>query len=85
MEFPDYAATRSFLEGAEASCKRAGIYPDMSFGRTYVNLTLLADGVAPSGIPGEAVGDALHQLAAELDALVSPILPQAGLTPAAGV
>ena len=64
VEFPDYDATRRFLEGAEASCKQAGIFPDISFGRTYVNLTLHAD--------GETLGDPLHRLAAELDALVSP-------------
>ena len=68
VEFPDYDATRRFLEGAEASCKQAGIYPDISFGRTYVNLTLHAD--------GETLGDPLHRLATELDALVSPSTSQ---------
>jgi pterin-4a-carbinolamine dehydratase len=62
VEFPDYEATRRFLEEAEASCKEAGIYPDISFGRTYVNLTLHAE--------GDSLGDPLHRLAAELDALV---------------
>ena len=65
MEFPDYEATRRFLEDAEASCKEAGIYPDISFGRTYVNLTLHAD--------GDNLGEPLHRLAAELDALVTPV------------
>lgn len=63
VEFPDYEATRRFLAGAEASCKEAGIYPDISFGRTYVNLTLHGE--------GESLGDPLHRLAADLDALVS--------------
>jgi 4a-hydroxytetrahydrobiopterin dehydratase len=64
VEFPDYEATRQFLEVAEASCQEAGIYPDISFGRTYVNLTLHGD--------GDSLGEPLHRLAAALDALVSP-------------
>lgn len=68
VELPDYDATRRFLEGAEASCKQAGIYPDISFGRTYVNLTLHAD--------GETLGEPLHRLAAELDALVPPAVSE---------
>lgn len=66
--FPDYEATRRFLEGAEASCKEAGIYPDISFGRTYVNLTLHGE--------GDSLGDSLHRLAAELDALVPPAVSE---------
>lgn len=73
VELPDYQATRRFLEGAEAACKEAGIYPDISFGRTYVNLTLHAEG----GILGEPV----HRLAAELDSLV-PVQGTPLLTPA---
>lgn len=64
VEFPDYETTRRFLEGAEVSCKAAGIYPDISFGRTYVNLTLHAE--------GDTLAEPLHRLAAELDALVPP-------------
>lgn len=64
VEFPDYEATRRFLEGAEASCKAAGIYPDISFGRTYVNLTLHAE--------GETLAEPLLRLAAELDNLAPP-------------
>jgi 4a-hydroxytetrahydrobiopterin dehydratase len=66
VEFPDYEATRRFLEGAEASCKEAGIYPDISFGRTYVNLTLHAE--------SDSLGDPLHRLAAELDALIPAVV-----------
>jgi pterin-4a-carbinolamine dehydratase len=62
MEFPDYESTRVFLERLGERSERAGIYPDISFGRTYVNLTLHAE--------GERVDEPLHQLAAELDSLV---------------
>ncbi len=62
VELPDYAATRRFLDAAAVSCERAGIYPDISFGRTYVNMTLVAD--------AEILDAAMHGLAAELDALI---------------
>ncbi|KPK38615.1 MAG: pterin-4-alpha-carbinolamine dehydratase [Gammaproteobacteria bacterium SG8_47] len=39
-EFDDYEATRSFLERAAELSEREGYYPDMSFGRTYVNVSL---------------------------------------------
>ncbi len=43
LEFPDYEATRVYLERAGALSESLGIYPNLSFGRTYVNLGLFAD------------------------------------------
>ena len=43
LEFEDYDATRDFLERSEVYSEQSGIYPNMSFGRTYVNLTLFAE------------------------------------------
>ena len=43
LEFADYEATRVFLERSETLSEETGIYPNLSFGRTYVNLTLFAD------------------------------------------
>lgn len=43
LEFDDYEATRVFLEQSEALSEETEIYPNMSFGRTYVNLTLFAE------------------------------------------
>lgn len=63
LEFADYEATRAFLERAAHLSERAGIYPDLSFGRTYVNITLHAEEGA-----GE-LGEHLHRFASELDAL----------------
>jgi hypothetical protein len=41
-----------------------GIYPDMSFGRTYVNITIRA------GDDESEVGEPLQRFARELDELV---------------
>ncbi|WP_200240888.1 4a-hydroxytetrahydrobiopterin dehydratase [Thiohalocapsa halophila] len=43
LEFPDYDALRDFLEQVVDLSEETGIYPNQSFGRTYVNLTLFAD------------------------------------------
>lgn len=43
LEFPDYETTRVFLERAGALSEEMDIFPNLSFGRTYVNLTLFAD------------------------------------------
>jgi 4a-hydroxytetrahydrobiopterin dehydratase len=64
LEFVDYESTRAFLDRAADLSERAGIYPDMSFGRTYVNITLHAEDGASE------VGESLHQFASDLDALV---------------
>ena len=43
IEFSDYATTRDFLERLNALCETEQRFPDISFGRTYVNLTLRAE------------------------------------------
>jgi len=40
FEFDDYPSTREFLDKAAELSKRTQVYPDVSFGRTYVNMTL---------------------------------------------
>jgi 4a-hydroxytetrahydrobiopterin dehydratase len=55
IEFDDYEHTRAFLERLRQLSEREGLYPDISFGRTYVNLTLRPDGEdAPMGANEEA-------------------------------
>jgi 4a-hydroxytetrahydrobiopterin dehydratase len=55
IEFDDYEHTRAFLERLRRLSEREGLYPDISFGRTYVNLTLRPDGEdAPMGATEEA-------------------------------
>ena len=43
LEFADYEALRDFLDRVADLSEETGIYPNQSFGRTYVNLTLFAE------------------------------------------
>ncbi|MFO0039894.1 MAG: 4a-hydroxytetrahydrobiopterin dehydratase [Synechococcaceae cyanobacterium] len=64
LEFADYETTRVFLERLEALSEQRRRYPDISFGRTYVNITLRPDGEdAP-------VGSEEHEFAAAVDELL---------------
>ena len=40
VEFDDYEATRDFLDRMAEMSEREQCYPNLSFGRTYVNITL---------------------------------------------
>ena len=42
-EFDNYAALSDFLDNAAGISEREGLYPDISFGRDYVNVTIHAD------------------------------------------
>jgi 4a-hydroxytetrahydrobiopterin dehydratase len=64
LEFPSYMAARTFLDDAAALSEETGIYPDLNFGRTYVNLTLFADEESSELTPE------LTAFARRLDALV---------------
>jgi 4a-hydroxytetrahydrobiopterin dehydratase len=62
-EFPDYANLRDFLDRAAELSEREGLYPDMGFGRTYVNVTIhLAEGATE-------LDDSQRRFAVMLDAL----------------
>ena len=63
IEFDDYESTRSFLEQLNALAESEGRFPDISFGRTYVNLTLRPDDDQP-------VGEVDQAFAAAIDALL---------------
>jgi len=65
IAFADYAATRDFLERLNDLCEAHQRFPDISFGRTYVNLTLRPERDAAP------VGEADHGFAAAIDALLS--------------
>jgi pterin-4a-carbinolamine dehydratase len=43
LRFADYGRLRDFLDRAGAVSEQTGVYPNLSFGRDYVNLTLFAD------------------------------------------
>ncbi|MFN5195637.1 MAG: 4a-hydroxytetrahydrobiopterin dehydratase [Cyanobacteriota bacterium] len=64
IEFDAYADTRAFLERLNDLCEARQRFPDISFGRTYVNLTLRPE---PDG---ELVVAADHDFAAAIDALL---------------
>lgn len=42
-EFENYMALRDFLDQAAELSEREGLYPDMGFGRDYVNITIHAE------------------------------------------
>ncbi len=43
IEFSDYQQTRDFLERVAELSESEGYYPDMSFGRTHVSITLRSE------------------------------------------
>lgn len=42
-EFDNYQTLRDFLDRAAELSEREGLYPDMGFGRDYVNMTIHSD------------------------------------------
>jgi pterin-4a-carbinolamine dehydratase len=62
-EFADYATLRDFLDRAAEVSEREGLFPDMGFGRDYVNVTIHKDESS------DVLGDTQRRLAAELEAL----------------
>lgn len=47
-QFASYKETRTFLDGLADLSKETGLYPDLGFGTTHVNVTVYgADGATP--------------------------------------
>ena len=65
VEFSDYERTREFLDLTAVLFEREGYYPNISFGRTYVNITL-----DPVGDEDE-VNEATWRIARLIDELES--------------
>jgi len=62
-EFQDYNTLRDFLDKAAELSEKVDLFPDMGFGRDYVNITIhLEDGV-------ETISDLQHEFASQLDSL----------------
>mgnify|MGYP001812351526 FL=1 len=62
-EFQDYSTLRDFLDKAAELSEKDDLYPDMGFGRDYVNITIhLEDGV-------ETISDSQREFATKLDTL----------------
>ena len=64
-EFPDYETLRDFLDRAADLSEKEGFYPDMGFGRDYVNVTSHADD------RDKPLTEAQHRFAQQLDALLT--------------
>ncbi len=64
VEFGDYEPLRAFLDRLAELSEATEVYPNLSFGRTYVNLTLFAEEGA------EQVDEHLHAFARQVDALL---------------
>jgi pterin-4a-carbinolamine dehydratase len=65
-EFGSYRQTRAFLDGLAALSDETGLFPDLGFGTTYVNVTLYGAG-------GSAPGDNELQFAIRTAALVGAV------------
>jgi len=68
-EFDQYAQLSEFLDRAAALSEREELYPDISFGRTYVNVTIHADEGTTE------LADRHRRFAASLDELCPPSSP----------
>ncbi len=66
-EFQDYDALRDFLDRAADLSEKEGYYPDMGFGRDYVNITIHVE----EG--DEALGENQHRFAQQLDTLAEAV------------
>lgn len=65
-EFENYQALRDFLDRAAELSEREGLYPDMGFGRDYVNMTIHSDETSGALEPVQhRLAEALDRLSAE--------------------
>lgn len=63
--FASYAETRAFLDRLAALSQETGTYPDLGFGKTYVNVTVYG----PDGAPP---ADAQYDFARRASAFCGP-------------
>jgi len=61
--FKDYSMLSDFLERAAGLSERENLFPDIGFGKDYVNITIYAND------DNEKISDVHHQFAQELDKL----------------
>lgn len=64
FEFAAYSETRVFLDRLAGLSKETGLYPDLSFARTYVNVTVY-------GPDGADVDDEARRFAARAEAIAA--------------
>ncbi|MCP5279186.1 MAG: 4a-hydroxytetrahydrobiopterin dehydratase [Thiobacillus sp.] len=63
FEFPDYAATRGFLDGLAKLSETSGYYPDLNFAKTHVSVSV--------GARDAELGPDDFTFAGQVDALAS--------------
>lgn len=63
FEFESYVETRQFLDDVAKLSEEVSLYPNISFGKTYVSVTIDAD--------GKKIGPEAVALAQKIDALVA--------------
>ncbi|MEA3640899.1 MAG: pterin-4-alpha-carbinolamine dehydratase [Lamprobacter sp.] len=68
VEFDNYEPLREFLDRVAELSESTEVYPNLSFGRTYANLTLFAEEAAEAG--AQQVDERLRAFAREVDALL---------------
>jgi len=61
-EFGDYEQLRDFLDQAADLSEREDFYPDMGFGRDYVNITIHAEDDQPLQASQRKFAEALDEL-----------------------
>lgn len=61
FDFPDYAATRGFLDGLARLSEKSGYYPDLNFAKTHVSVSVAARDAA--------LGPEEYDFAGRVDAL----------------
>lgn len=69
IEFSNYATTRDFLERLNNLSEQLQRFPDISFGRTYVNLTVRPDRDDDDALIGSEDHDFVQQIDALLEGL----------------
>ncbi len=50
FEFANYAETRAFLDALAKLSEECGLYPDLGFGRTFVNVTVHGGSEGQGGV-----------------------------------
>ncbi len=71
VEFSDYTATRDFLDRMAEMSEREENYPNLSFGRTYVNITLNAGAEDDAGAEDNEVDETTWRIARLIDELAT--------------
>ena len=66
FEFDSYSATRDFLDKLGEHSEATQCFPDISFGRTYVNITIRPDDQGAEAV----ISEANRVFATEIDALL---------------